>query len=157
MADELKSIQEDLLWTEKAHFATAASYARLHLTLGILATVAASVAAATVISENSPAVAVSAAVISAIASAVVTFLKPQEAEQRYLSAGRQLGALRVRVRHVIHLDLHSDQSEEPEVWRAKVKELAEDKAKIDAESPGTSNRAFRTARKKIQAGHFDHD
>ncbi len=34
--------------------------------------------------------------------------------------------------------------------------VAQEKAQIDTESPATSNRAFSAARKKIEAGHFQH-
>lgn len=157
VAAELRRLEKDILWTEKAHFATATTYARLHLWLGIIATVAAAVAAASVIGEAAPAVSGSAAVISAIASAVVAFLKPQDTEQKYLTAGRRLGALRVKVRQALNLDLHPTQPEQPEAWRALARTLAEEKATIDADTPGTSNRAFRGARKKIEAGDFDHE
>lgn len=153
---ELRRLQEDVLWTEKAHFATATSYARLHLWLGIIATVAAAIAAATIIGEAAPAVAGSAAVLAALASAVVAFLKPQDTETRYLTTGRRLGSLRVKVRQTLNLDLHPSQPERPDVWRALAASLAEEKATIDADSPGTSTRAFRAARRKIEAGHFDH-
>lgn len=153
---ELRALEEDILWTEKAHFATATTYARLHLWLGVLATVAAATAAASAIGEAAPAVSATAAVIAALASAVVTFLKPQDTEQKYLTAGRRLGALRVKVRQALALDLHSTRPEQSEAWRALASGFAEEKATIDADAPGTSNRAFRAARKKIEAGHFQH-
>ncbi|WP_157944154.1 SLATT domain-containing protein [Blastococcus atacamensis] len=152
----MRALQVDLLWTEKAQFATAALYARLHLWLGIVATVAAAVAAATVVAEAAPVISGSAAVVAAIASAIVTFLKPQDTEQKHLTAGRRLGALRVKVRQALDLDLHLSQPEQPDAWRALARTFAEEKATIDADAPGTSNRAFRGARKKIEPGHFDH-
>lgn len=156
VAAELKAIEQDVLWTEKAHFATAAFYARLHLWLGIIATVAAAVAAATIVAKTVPAISGSAAVIAAVASGIVTFLKPQETEQQHLTAGRRLGALRVNVRQALSLDLHPASPEQLETWRALAAQFAEEKAQIDADAPGTSNRAFRAARRKIEAGHFEH-
>jgi hypothetical protein len=153
---ELRAMEEDILWTEKAHFATATTYARLHLWLGVIATVAAAVTAATVVAEAKPVVSGSAAVVSAIASAIVTFLKPQDTEQKYLTAGRRLGVLRVKVRQALSLDLHPSQPEQPDTWRALTSTFAEEKASIDADAPGTSNRSFRTARRKIEAGDFKH-
>lgn len=154
---ELSAISEDVLWTEKAHFAMADRDGHLHLWLGILATVAATVAAASVIGDALPAVSATMAVVAAITSAVVTFVKPQDSSQKHLAAGRRLGALRVTVRHVMSLDLHSDRPEQPEVWRESVKSLAREKAAIDADSPATSNWAFNAAGKKIRAGNFDHE
>lgn len=153
---ELRALEEDLLWTEKAHFATATVYARLHLWLGVVATVAAAVAAATVIAKLSPVASGSAAVVAAVASGIVTFVKPQDTEQKHSAAARRLGALRVKVRQALNLDLHPTRPEQPDSWRALARTFAEAKAAIDAEAPGTSNRAFRAARKKIEAGHFEH-
>ncbi|WP_261568731.1 SLATT domain-containing protein [Frankia gtarii] len=153
---ELRAMDEDLLWTEKAHFVTAALYARVHVWLGIVATVAAAVAATTVVANAAPVVSGSAAVVAAVASGIVTFLKPQDTEQKYLAAGRRLGALRVKVRQALNLDLHSSQPERPDAWRSLASTFAGEKAAIDADAPGTSNRAFRAARAKIEAGHFEH-
>ncbi len=54
------------------------------------------------------------------------------------------------------LDLHPTRPEQSDVWSELVRSFAEEKATIDADAPGTSNRAFRAARKKIEAGHFQH-
>jgi len=105
-------MEEDILWTEKAHFATATTYTRLHLL--------------------------------------------PEREQNHRTAERRLGALRVKVRQVLTLDLHPSQPERPDAWRTQASAFAEQKATIDEDAPGTSNRAFRAARRKIEAGHFKH-
>jgi len=153
---ELQALEEDLLWTEKAHFATATHYARLHLILGLTATVAATVAAATVVAQTTPIIPGIAALIAALASGLVTFLKPQDTERRHLDAGRRLGALRVRTRQAIALDLDPDHGLALDAWRELAASLARDKVAADAENPGTSNRAFAAARRKIDAGNFDH-
>jgi hypothetical protein len=153
---ELQTLEEDLLWTEKAHFATATHYGRLHLLLGLTATIAATVAAATVVAQTTPAVPGIAALVAALASGLVTFLEPQETERRHLDAGRRLGALRVRTRQAIALDLDPDQGIPLDAWRELAASIARDKATADAENPGTSNRAFAAARRKIDAGNFDY-
>lgn len=153
---ELQALEEDLLWTEKAHFATATHYGRLHLLLGLTATIAATVAAATLVAQTTPAVPGIAALVAALASGLVTFLKPQDTERRHLDAGRRLGALRVRTRQAIALDLDPDHGLPLDAWRALAASLARDKAVADAENPETSNRAFDAARRKIDAGNFDH-
>lgn len=153
---ELRAMEEDLLWTEKAHFATATTYARMHLWLGVVATIAAAVAAASIVAKALPVISGSAAVIAAITSGIVAFLKPQDTEQKHLAAGRRLGALRVKVRQSLNLDLHPSRPVDPDAWRASAKTFAEEKAKIDTDAPGTSNRAFQAARRKIEAGHFRH-
>lgn len=156
VARELEDLAEDILWTEKAHFAHAENRSRVNLWVGLVSTIAASVAAATVVAEATPWVPGIAALIAAISSGLLTFLKPKDAETRHLDAGRQLGALRVRARQALHLDLSPALRPDPQSWRDLVKEIAAEKARIDQEAPGTSARAFKTARKKIEAGHFHH-
>ncbi|GAA2220708.1 hypothetical protein GCM10010413_10090 [Promicromonospora sukumoe] len=153
---ELAALEEDLLWTEKAHFAAAESLARVNFWVGIVATIAASVAAATVLADATPVIAGIAALIAAIASGLLTFLKPTEAENNHLDAGRKLGALRVRVRQALRLDLFPDLDTDPQELRGLVLGFAAEKAEIDKDAPATSGRAFSAARKKIEAGHFQH-
>jgi hypothetical protein len=89
-------MEEDILWTEKAHFATATTYTRLHLL--------------------------------------------PEREQNHRTAERRLGALRVKVRQVLTLDLHPSQPERPDAWRTQASAFAEQKATIDedARAPPTA-------------------
>ena len=42
---------------------------------------------------------------AAIASGVLTFMKPERTAEQHLAAGRQLAALRVRARQALNLDL----------------------------------------------------
>lgn len=156
VGDELQSLEEDLLWTEKAHFARAETLARVNLSVGLVATVSAAVAAGTIVAERSPLVAGVAALVAAITSGLLTFLKPLDGEKRHLDAGRRLGALRVRVRQSIRLDLSPDLRTTTEDLRKLALGFADEKARIDADAPATSGRAFKAARKKIEAGHFKH-
>lgn len=153
---ELTELEEDLLWTEKAHFAAAETLASINFWVGIVATIAASVAAATVLADATPVVTGVAALIAAIASGLLTFLKPTEAEGQHLDAGRRLGALRVRVRQALRLDLFADLDVKPQDLRELVLGFAVEKAEIDKNALATSGRAFSAARKKIEAGHFQH-
>lgn len=157
VARELEDLSEDILWTEKVHFAHAEAHARINLWLGLTSTISASIAAATVLTEAAPVVTGAAALIAAITAGLLTFLKPQEAELRHLTAGRQLNALRVRARQMIRIDLATSAPDDPRSWRALPAEVASEKAKIDGEAPALSGRAFDRARTKIEAGHFEHE
>jgi len=154
LLQELQALEEDLQWTEKAHFAHAEALSRANLWLGLTATISAGIAAAAVVAEAAPVVAGLMALVAAVTSGLVTFLKPTEAEKRHLDAGRQLGALRVRTRQAIHIDM--PHSSEPASLRRLVSTITDEKAAIDQGAPGTSGRAFRRARVKIEAGHFEH-
>lgn len=154
--EELKALQEDLLWTEKAHFARAETLSRANYWMGLVATVSAAVAAGTIVAERSPLIAGLSALIAAITSGLLTFLKPPDLEKRHLDAGRRLGALRVRVRQAIRFDVSPGSSTPAHELRGLARGFADEKSKIDADSPATSGRAFNAARKKIDAGHFEH-
>ncbi|WP_378101680.1 SLATT domain-containing protein [Cellulomonas sp. T2.31MG-18] len=154
---ELEDIAEDVLWTEKAHFAHAHDLHRVNLWLGLTSTVAASIAAATVVAKIAPVLTGIAAVIAAITSGLLTFLQPRDTEKRHLDAARKLGALRVKAREAVRLDLSPAFDPDPSKWRSIVDVIATEKSRIDSESPGISDRAFERARAKIEAGHFDHE
>lgn len=93
--------------TEKANLASAEVLARCNLWVGVRLTVAASIAAATVLTEAAPAVTGVAALTAAIASGLLTFLKPKDAQERHLRAGRRMNALQVQIRQALRLDLSS--------------------------------------------------
>lgn len=157
VARELQDLSEDILWTEKAHFAEAEALARTNLRLGLTSTIAASLAAATVLTEVAPVITGAAALVAAITAGLLTFLKPQEKETRHLTAGRELNALRVRARQMIRIDLARFAQPDPGSWRGFSAEVASEKARIDGDAPGLSAAAFDRARAKIEAGHFSHE
>jgi hypothetical protein len=154
---ELGDLSEDAFWTEKAHFAHAEDHARTALWLGLSSTISASVAAATVVAQAGPAISGILAVIAAITSGLLTFLKPREVEARHLNAARQLGALRVEIRQALRLDLADTGVPDSRSWRELARAFATEKARIDQDSPATSKRGFDAARNKIEARNFEHE
>lgn len=150
--DELARLQEDILYTEKAHFAAADRASLAHLSLGIVATVSSAAAAAAIVGDTGPTLPAVLALVGTLASALLTFLKPEQVAQQHLAAGRDLGAIRVQARQVANLDLGRVGDARP-----LVRDLAEQKAAVDRAAPGVGNRAFERSRKKISSGDFDHD
>lgn len=153
---ELDRLREDVLWTEKSHFAAAAHMLAAHYTLGVIATVASAVAATT-IATSLPLAAGIAAVVATVASALLTFLKPEARAQQHQGSARSLGVLKVRVRQAKMLDLAADLPDDFIKWRALAEDFAAQKADIDSAAPSLGSWAFRTARKKIEAGNFEHE
>ena len=96
--DELRRIEEDLLYTEKSHFQAAQIQGRIHLILGLCATATAATAAASIVASGPVWIGGVSSLVSAVAAAVLTFTKPEERAQQHHAAGNQLGALRVRSR-----------------------------------------------------------
>jgi hypothetical protein len=152
--EELLQLIDDMLHTEKTHLAAGERLGAIHRRLGMLATVLATVAGATILSNSSKLAAGLIALSAAVVSAVLTFMKPDKAAEQHLSAGCQLGALRVKARQVLNLDLHWLSADE---LRAAIKAVADEKANIDAAAPGTDASDYVVARKEIMAGTFERD
>jgi hypothetical protein len=141
----------DLLYSEKSHFAAAEEQQKIHLSLGCAAAVVSAGAAATVFADR-PVVTGGLALIGAIGTTLLTFLKPDKRAEHHLAVGRQLGALRVELRHLMRLDLGHLPDQEV---RNEIKEITDRKAEIDSTAPATVERHFQAAKKKIDRGDFD--
>jgi len=152
--EELLQLIDELLYTEKTHLAAAERFSRVHLGLGLTATILATAATATSIARWSVVATALIALSAALVSAVLTFIKPERTAEQHLGAGRQLAALRVRSRQVLTLDL--GRISEAEVRRS-IRELAREKAAVDSASPGTTEKDFSVARQKIARGDFERD
>jgi len=150
-------MEEDILYTEKAHFAAAEELKQVHLWVGLTATVASSAAVASIVAHGPPVIPVILSLVAALASAIVTFVKPEKKAQQHLVAARALGNLRVKTRQYREIDLHPDTPDDLKAWRALIKQTTDAKAKADVAAPSLSDRRFEKAREKIKAGHFEHD
>lgn len=155
-ANELERLEEDLLYTEKAHFAAAEGLQRAHWILGALATVAAAATSVSVIADGATWLSGSLALLGAVLSALLTFVKPDERAAQHLAAARILNDVRVQARQHRQLDMHSSTSEQPEVWREFVETIRVGKRDADASAPALGQRGFEKARKKIEGGDFAH-
>lgn len=155
--DELRRLEEDLLYTEKGHFMAANELSRLHLGLGIAATLAAAASVATIVGEASAVLSGTLALIASLASAVLTFVKPDQKVGQHLAAGRLLNDVRVRSRQCRALDLHADSGLSRAEWRSKADEIRSAKAEVDQTAPSISDRRFAKAQEKIRSGDFTHD
>jgi hypothetical protein len=71
-----------------------------------------------------------------------------------LAAGRQLGALRVELRQLTRLDIGHLPDQE---IRDRLADVVTRKANVDASAPGTTDRDFQAASKKIKRGDFEDD
>jgi hypothetical protein len=151
---EVERLEEDVLYTEKAHFAGGAGLQKVHTYLGVFATVSAAASVATIVAESTAWVPGTLALGASVSSAILTFVKPEERATQHLQAGRALGALRVRMRQFRTIDLIGDIT--PTEARKYVTSLTKEKAKIDESAPAISNRAFKEGKKAIDQGRFDH-
>ncbi|MGV9211934.1 SLATT domain-containing protein [Micromonospora sp. RB23] len=150
IASELEQLLNDVRWTEKGHFASASFLRGIRLTLGVIATGAASVSAATIFTDKQVIAGVFA-LVSALFSGLLTFLKPEEAASRHLSAGRRLNALVVDIRQALTIDAPGEEIKE---LRARVAQVARSKAEIDESAPHIPNLSIRWAGRRISRGDF---
>ena len=151
--EELRQLIDDMLYTEKTHLAASERLKRIHLRLGLVSTVLAAAAGATIVA-NWTVVAGLLALGATVASGVLTFMKPDAVAEQHLGAGRQLARIRVRARQLVDLDLHTLGTTE---LRAAISAVADDKAGVDDVAPATTNKDFSAAQKAIQAGTYDRD
>jgi len=152
--EELAQMIDDLLHTEKTHLAAAERLGKVHRRLGLLATVLATAGGATVLAESSSLLSGLLALGAALASGVLTFMKPDKSAEQHLGAGRQLGALRVRARQTLNLDV--DRVGEQDL-RDVIDSFASEKAAVDSSAPGTEATDYSVARKRIVAGTYERD
>lgn len=157
VTDELLRLEEDMLYTEKGHFAAANELSRIHVGLGITATVAAAASVATIVGDASAIISGVLGLIASLVSAVLTFVKPEEKASQHLTAARLLGDIRVRARQHRELDLHDGAGNSSASWRTYPTEIRVAKAEVDQSAPPVSDRRFRKAQAKIQSGDFIHD
>ena len=73
---ELLKMEEDMLYTEKAHFVAAEELRKVNLWVGLVATVAAAASVASIVASGPKVISGVLALLAAIASATVTFVRP---------------------------------------------------------------------------------
>lgn len=156
--DELSRLEEDLLYTEKAHFAAAEVLGGVHVALGLVATLASAATATTLLGGAPTWLSGVLALAATLTSGVLTFLKPEKRSNQHLQSGRALGRLRVRIRQarLVELPLHGASSTDLFEWVPLLKDLADLKAEIEGAAPATTGWMFQWARRKIVRGHFEH-
>ena len=130
--EELLQLGDDLLYTEKTHFAAAETLHKFNRIFGLAATMLSTAAAGAIVADLSKVAAGLLALVAAIISGSLTFVKPEQLAAQHLATGRQLGALRVRARHVLTLDLARLPVRD---LRKTLAEMVEEKAAIESSSP----------------------
>lgn len=152
---EFQRLEEDLLYTEKAHFAAAEHFRVLHYLLGVTAAVASGATAASAFNDHST-VAATLSIVAAIAAALVTFLKPEATAIRHVDAARKLGDLRFRIRQARLLDTHSDSLRGDDQLRELATTFTAEKQALLADTPTTGPLAFWRGSRKIKFGNFEY-
>ena len=146
---EASRLEDDILFTEKSHFAASNSNLHLHYCLGSVSAISSAIAAATVFVELAVMTGL-AALIGAVVAGVLTILNPQEAAKQHLDTGRKLTAVRTSLRHLREIDALDSSSVDDRVLREQLGRLTEEKGKIDFEALSISERAYKKGSKKAK-------
>ena len=157
LSKELSRLSEDILYTEKAHFAGADTWGRAHWIIGVATVVAGVASAAAIIVSSVPIAGAVFALVASAGGALQTWLKPGDNQASRTTAGRELGALRVEIRQMQSLRLPGATDQELATMVAEAREIAKRKAAIDEKAPAVPPSAYRAGKKLIQGGEFEHD
>ncbi len=103
---EAKRLEEDALYSAKGHFEAATRWERFNLAVGLLATVAAALAAVFTLSHNDVVVILLAVLVS-ISSGVITFLNPNKIAASHHRAGIEYNAIRNKARIFYEIECRS--------------------------------------------------
>lgn len=149
MQEEARRIENDVHYSAKGHYEEANYWSRLHLLLGIPAAIMSAIAGVSALAQFDyhATVAGCLAIIVAALSAITTFLHPDSKATTHQSAGSKYTTLRNKVRAFSHLDVYVGQSEQELL--EQLKSLAAQRDELNEASLPISDRAYKSARKKI--------
>jgi hypothetical protein len=143
---EARRLEEDVLYSEKAHFAMATVWARLHYALGVPSAILAAAAGVSAL-KHFPEIAAAMAIGAAILTTLMTFLDPEKARSEHHAAGIRYSVLRGKLRRLYEIDLKTTTS--PLDYRTILETLAEEKARIMQSARHTGGLAYTLGIKSI--------
>lgn len=153
MLEEARKLGVDILYSEKGHFAAAASWRKMNYFLGIPAALIGAAAGATILADADPVVAGVLALIGAAITGLMTFLNPSERAQQHQRSGVAYGALRRVVRQFVQIDF---QSLSDEKLRERLGEWTERVNTVQGDALPIPMRAHTTAYAEIARGSADY-
>jgi len=146
---EAKRLEEDTLYSAKGHFETAARWERFNLAVGLIATVAAALAAVFTLSHND-ALVILLAILVSISTGVITFLNPNKIAASHHRAGTEYNAIRNKSRIFYEIECQSNDANDHLI--AELKAMSRQKDDLSAKSPSVPPWAAKKARQGIEAG-----
>ncbi len=146
---EAQRIEEASTYSSKGHFKAADFWSIFHLVIGCLVVVLAA-AASTSFMKEAVGLAKGLSVITAILSAMMTFLNPNERSSSHLDAGNNYDSLLNRVRIFRTIECWGSVSEQE--LTDKLKNLSGEKDSLNESSPQVPSWAYYLAKRGILAG-----
>jgi hypothetical protein len=151
---EAERIEEDATYSSKRHYEAHDIWNRRHLLIGLPAVIFSVLSTANLLQDVYPIVTGLMAVVVAVLTALLTFLKPSERAAGHKSAGDQYLALKNDVRVFRTIELALDKPIED--LARTVTTLAKRRNELNSASQQTPRPAFDRARKGIEDGEATH-
>lgn len=151
---ELGSLEVDAHYSERTHFCAAEHFKVIHYAFGLTAAIGSAATALSAVKDHTTLAAI-LATITAVASAIVAFVQPAAVAERHVSCGRNLNALKLRVRQAKNIAGHPHSGVTDLDLQTMLGELTQQKADLTTDAPTTGPIAFWRAQRKFQAGHYD--
>lgn len=146
---EAKRIEESTRYSAKGHFAAAQFWTNFHLWIGIPAAILAAISAASALAYSNIVAGILSIIVAGL-SAVTTFLNPNEKASVHLNSGNNYDALQNKVRIFWTIDCWRENSEQ--VLTEKLKDLSEEKNKLNRGCPQIPQWAYKKGKMGIEAG-----
>jgi hypothetical protein len=144
LCNEAARLQEDVLWSEKAHFAMATVWRRAHYWLGIPSALLAAFAGVSAL-KLSPELAAVLAALSVLLTSLLTFLQPEKRATEHHQTGIAYSDLRGKLRRLRLIEaLDATKTEE---LKQELSEYAATKTEIMKSAPHIVGMAYRLAKK----------
>lgn len=143
---EAKRLEEDALYSEKAHFAMATAWSRAHYVLGVPAALTAA-GAGTAVANEAPQLAIGCAVVSAVLTSLMTFLDTEKARSDHFLSGTRYSALRGKLRRFHQIHLASGALRPDDIGR--IEQLAAEKLSIQESARHTGGLAYWLAKRSL--------
>lgn len=146
---EAQRIEEDCLFSGKAHFEAAKRWNHVHLWLGVPATVLAALSGISVLKQQ-PEWAVGLAITTSTLTALLTFLNPQQRANTHHQSGTRFFAIRDEIRIFRQIEWLEGLTAVDSV--ARLKHIAKTRSELNQSSPPIPRHAYESAKKGIEAG-----
>jgi hypothetical protein len=151
---EARRIEENALYTSKAHFVCAQGCENLNLWIGIPTVILAAIAGALAFTNFLTVIAGVLSIIIAILTGIATFLNLKDKSRDHQNAGNKYDSLLTRVRIFRAIDCRQNQSEE--VSTEKLKDLSRERDRLNADCPQPSKKCYKRAKEGIEAGEAEY-
>lgn len=153
LRQEALRIEEDALFSAKAHFASAPLWRWMHILLGLPAAIGAGIAGVSAFKDQTMIAGAISIGVAALTS-ISTFLNPGDRASAHTAAGNSYLSLRNQARIFRTIELLSTDSAES--VKPRLLKISERRDDLNSSSPLIPNWAYRKAKKRIEAGEAEY-